>query len=403
VWFRVPWLAGAFALGLLVLGCARLARRAMALADDVRTRAQVTAAGVFAGFVSIASSTLLINGGSRFSHIFVLALFVWALEALLRIASPAPRPKPEDARVWGAVLGACAALLLATRPVDGGGLGVGLFVYFVYALIRRRFALQTVLAVAATFVLLGGITLVILRLQVGTWFTTGYSLNSIIHPWNKFELVTPMPNEWRWGFPFATGSYGWWPCSLAVGLAGLASLGRGGRPLGMMLFLGITPVLVFYAYLNMGRGYDWGYGPRYQMIIMVPMIVGSGVALARLWCARSRVFIGAALAVMLVSTVRLMPLVYPYNYAMVSNENRVNRAIHDANVHNAVVLAQIGTGGVSELDLTQNLPLDMYPNQDVIVAISKTPGLDRCVRAMFPNRAVYRASGGVQVTLQRER
>jgi hypothetical protein len=403
VWIGAPWLAGSFAFGLLVVGLVRLTRRAMASADDVAVRAQVNAAGHLAAFVAILSSTLLINGGSRFSHIFVLTTYVWALEALLRIAAPTPRPTAAEARTWGAVLGACAALLLATRPVDGAGLGIGLFVYFVYAFVRKRVALDTVVAIAVAFALLGGLTLVILRLQLGTWFTTGYSLTSVVHPWQKIEFAAPKANEWRWGFPLATGSYGWWPCSLAVGFGGLASLGRGGRPLSTILFLSLVPVLVFYSYLDMGRGFDWGYGPRYQMVLMIPMVIGSGVALARLWCDRNRAFFGAALAMIVVSTLRLAQLVYPYEYGMVANQSRFNRTIDEAHLHNAIVLATVGAGGVDPLDLTQNLPLDMYPNQDVIIAIARTPSLERCVRDTYPNRALYRASGGTQIALRRER
>ncbi len=414
VWLRVPWLSGAFCFGWVVVGLARLSRRAMALADDgTASPRAVRAAGVCAALATSAGATFLINGGSRFSHLFEIGAFVWALEALLLLASPSSRP--GHPLRWGAVLGGCAALMLATRPVDGGGLGIGLFLYFLYALARQRFAPKTVLAIAGPFVLIGGLTLLILRVQLGKWFTTGYSLTAMIHPWNKFEILAPKPDEWRWGFPLATGSYGWWPVSLAVGFAGLASLGRRGRALNTILFFSLAPVLGFYAYLNLGRGFDWGYGPRYQMILMVPMAVGTGVALARMWRSaatrhgwgRPALTAGGpfavAVAAMILGVVRIAPLVYPYERTAVADENRLERAIRGGDVHHALVLAAPGTGGVDPLDLTQNLPLSLYPHQDVIVAIPRTPELERCVRAAYPDRAVYRASGSLKVSLRREK
>ncbi|HSQ67053.1 MAG TPA: hypothetical protein VLM85_27735 [Polyangiaceae bacterium] len=412
VWLGVPWLAGSFSLGLVVVGFARLGRRTMALADDgTATTREVHAAGVFAALAAALSSTYLINGGSRFPHLFVVANFVWAIEALLHLASP--WSKPSQPLRWAAVLGVCAALLLAIRPVDGAGLGVGLFVYYVYALARRRLSAKSVLVTAAAFTFVGGLTLVILRLQLGKWFATGYALNPIIHPWNKFELIKPKPDEWRWGFPLATGSYGWWPCSLAVGFAGLASLGRRGRWLNIVMLLSLAPVLIFYAYMNLSRGYDWGYGPRYQMVATVPMALGTGVVFARFFgtavarrTARSAFVSGGPLAVAVVATFlclfRTAPLVFPFNYNAVFNQNRLNRAIQAADIHHAVVLAAPGTAGVDALDLTQNLPLDLYPNQDVIVAITRTPALERCVRDHYPDRAMYRASGAQQVSIHRE-
>ena len=409
VWLRAPWLAGSFSFGLLLLGVARLARRAMSLAVDATPR-EVRLAGPWAMGLTIASSTFLINGGSRFPHIFVLAGFVWGLEALFRVTSAKPDP---NAKAWGAVLGVCCALLLATRPVDGAGLGVGLFLYFVYALVRRRVTLATIGAISLPFALISAVTLVVLHAQMGKWFTTAYSLAPLIHPWAKYELVTPKPDEWRWGFPIATGSYGWFPCTLALGLAGLASLGRRGRGLNTTLLFSLAPVLVFYAFINLARGYDWGYGPRYQMVAVVPMILGSGVALARLHASAARRFhgegsasatapLGACFAVIVIGVVRLAPLVYPFNYQMVQNENRLKRAVKDAGVHHALVLAPPGTGGVDSRDLTQNLPLDLYPDQDVLYAVPKTRGLDECVLRNHPGRAVYRASGSQVVRLTRE-
>lgn len=402
---RLPWLAGPTSFGLFAAGVARLARRAMSFAGDgTATSREIVAAGWFAALVTMLSSTLLINGGSRFAHVFVLTCYVWALEALLLLADPELRPTPRRARWWAIVLGVCCGLLLATRPLDGGGLGFGMFLYFVWAVAKRRFDVRTLVTIAIPFALLCGLTLVILRLQLGKWFTTGYSLTSMIHPWTKFAMSKPKPDEWRWGFPLATGSYVWWPCSLALGFAGLAALGRRARALNVMMFVGVTPVIFFYAFLDLGRGYDWGYGPRYRMIAMVPMALGTGVLLARLaYGRRSVAAFGALLAAIFLGVIRIAPLVYPYEYEAVANENRLGIAIQEAGVHHALVIATPGTGAVDPRDLTQNLPLELYPDQDVIIAVAHTPHLEQCVRNLYGDRAIYHATGRQQVVLTPER
>jgi hypothetical protein len=62
---------------------------------------------------------------------------------------------------------------------------------------------------------------------------------------------------------------------------------------------------------------------------------------------------------------------------------------------NAVVLATHGTTAFQAIDLPTNLPIDLYPDQDVIVAIDRQTPLEaaECLRGAFPARKLYTASG----------
>jgi hypothetical protein len=270
-------------------------------------------------------------------------------------------------------------------------------------------------AATAGFAFWAGLALVILRLQLGKWFTTGYSLNSVIYPWNITKYDMPEPNQWKYGLPVATGAYCWWPCSLALGLAGLAMLGGRSLRLVVAIAIGILGYVVYCEWLDVGqRGFDWGYGPRYLMPLIVPMAVGGGVALAplvigarrHLSAGRSAIARGGppALAVFaLVSGwVRIVPLVWPTQAEHTRRHARVATTIADMRLKNAIVLVKPGTSGVEPLDLTTNLPIDLYPNQDVIVAIERSPETVTCMRQAFPGRQVYRASGGEDVRITRD-
>jgi hypothetical protein len=400
VLFGVPWLAGPASLGLLAAGVARLGRRAaqgFPAGTAPPSAVEVRAAGRFAALAIVLGSTMLVNGGSRFPHVFTAALYAWSVEALLTIATPGLGPRQRWG--WGAALGASTSLLLATRPGDGAMLGIGLFAYFVYALARRRIGWRALVGGAIAFGILGGLTLVILRLQLGEWFTTGYSLNPVFYPWNKIGWSLPKPNEYKWGFPLATGSYCWWPCSPAVGLAGLALLRGRAQRMGFVFLLSFVPFEVFYTLLEPGRGFDLGYGPRYFLPLVVPMAVGTGVVLGRLWSAARApdADVGpAAVALMAVilGVVRIAPLVYPHTYADVQVHNRLHEAVARLRPHNAVVFGGPGLNNTDPMDLTENLPLELYPNQDVLFAIDRGPDAVRCVREQYPGRSFYRALPG---------
>ena len=185
----------------------------------------------------------------------------------------------------------------------------------------------------------------------------------------------PKPNEYKWGIPLAAGLYCWWPCAPAVGLAGIAALQGRARRLGFVFCLGVVP-LVFLCTLNeFGRGYDFGYGPRYEFPLVVPMAVGAGVIFADLWmrassrpAAASAAFAASALnlggpfvlalAAVIVGVVRVAPNLYPFTYQDVHLHNRLREAVDAADLHNAIVFGGVGLNTTDPLDLTENLPLD---------------------------------------------
>jgi hypothetical protein len=418
VMVHAVWLAGPASLGLLAAGIMRLARRGAAGFSKGATpplRTEVRAAGRFAAALTLLASTVLINGASRYPHIFEAAMFAWSIESLLALASPAPT-NVTGARIreyqwrWGTALGASTSLMLAARPGDGMTLGFGLFLYFVYALARRRVPWRGLAGAAAVFTFVIGLTLVILRLQLGKWLTTGYSLTEVFYPWAKVAWSWPKPDEYKWGITLGTGSYCWWPCSPAVGLAGLAALRGRAQRMGFIFFFGILPFVAFYTASEFGRGFALGYGPRYALPAVVPMAVGGGVVFAQLWTyARSTAVDRSALAAagpaalaitaVLLGVARIAPLVYPFTFADVQNHNRLHEAIAKAGLENALVFANLGLSDTDPMDLPENLPLELYPNQDVLIAVDHNPEETRCVRRMHPTRRFYRAIPGYPIRI----
>lgn len=405
---RSVWLAGPASLGLLAAAVSRLGRRAAAgfsAGTEPPSWAHVRASGRFAVLATLLGAGVLINGGSRYPHIFVAAAFAWSIEALLTISTD--RIGATDQWRWGGLLGASAAILLAARPADGCTLGIGLFAYFCYALARRRMGVRAVGACAIAFSAIGGLTLVILRLQLGRWFRTGYSLTPSLYPWTGFAMSIPEPNAYKWGIPIATGSYCWWPCSPAVGLAGLASLRGRSQRMSFIFFFSCVPFVVFYTLVTMGRGFDLGYGPRYSIPCVVPMAVGTGLALSYLWsAARARwaavpaLHAGGpaaiALAAVFIGVVRIAPLIYPLTFADVQNHNRLHEALAPLKLRNAVVFAGGAWTNTDAMDFPENLPLDFYPNQDLLIAVDRGPELVKCVREIYPTRSFYRAIPGLR-------
>jgi hypothetical protein len=410
VWIRSVWLAGPFSLGLLTVAVARLTRRAAAGVKHGVTRAsaaEIKAAGTFAALSTVTASTLLINGGSRFPHVYVAALFAVSLEATCAVVHDDLGPRGQW--IAGAILGAATSLMLATRPGDGGMLGTGIFLYFVYSLVRRRVPWRAFAGAFLAFALFGGFTLITLRLQLGRWFTTGYSLTEDFHPWSKFRWSVPPKNMFRSGFPLAVGSYCWWPLAPALGIAGLACVRGRGKPIAFMLAVGTMALIALYTMQEQGRTMDWGYGPRYQLPSVVAMAVGGGVLLARLWraaIARAETLrplaragpAALALAAAVVGVVRIAPLVYPYNHEVVHAKQNLFEAIRRDHLHNAIVFVTYGSGVSDARDVTQNWPLELYKN-DVIVAIEFAPNAVKCMRDHYPDRRFYRTSGKQDISL----
>jgi hypothetical protein len=410
---HLVWLAGPASLGLLAAGVGRLARRAasgFSKGSDPPPRAEVRAAGRFAAGLTLLSSTVLINGGSRYPHVFVAAMFAWSVEALLTISTNESPPMPVKRQwQWGATLGSAAVLMLAARPGDGATLGVGLFLYFAYALVRRRMPWRAIAGAAIPFAAIGALTLVILRLQLGRWFVTGYSLASDLYPWAKVAWSLPKPDEYKTAITLATGAYCWWPLAPSVGMAGIAAMRGRAQRIGFVFFFGVVPLVILYTLQEMGRTFSMGYGPRYLFPAVVPMAVGGGVVFGQLWTyARSAAVDRSALAAagpavlaltaVLLGVVRIAPLIYPFAFADSQNHNRLHEAIAKAGLENALVFASASLTDTDPMDLPENLPPELYPNQDVLIAVDHNPDETQCVRRMNPTRTVYRALPGMPGT-----
>ena len=143
--------------GILAIALARLSRRvASGLGGTPAASARIVSiAGVLGPALAFLGPSLLLNGASRFSHTMVLACFAWSIESLCMMCDRGVAHRP--ARGYGFLLGSALALGLATRPADGGLLAVGVFLYFVWALYRRRLRWNALLAAAIGFACFGGL------------------------------------------------------------------------------------------------------------------------------------------------------------------------------------------------------------------------------------------------------
>lgn len=416
----VTWLSAPVCFGVMVVGIARLARslaRSMGPGDDSTTPAVVAAAGIWAAVVAGVGMMTLINAASRYSHIFVVALYAWNLESLAQISTPGRDFKKRWP--WGLTLGASAALMLATRPADGVLLGTGIAVVFVGFLVRRRVDegarggprnaslvdLGTTVVAAGGFAFVGLLVLSILRLQLGVWFKTGYSIGAVIYPWAAVHNTLPAPNEWKYGLPLASGAYCWWPGSIPLALAGLVTVRGRARDIVLVFAVGFAIFIGYYETVTVARGVDWGYGPRYLLPIIVPLSVGSGLALAPMGvAARSRTLggrvafeRGAPWVLAIVAIVSVWVSIVPLVWATVTDHTKRHAALSDAisaaHLKNAIVMFRAGITSADALDLTTNLPIDLYPNQDVLIAHEGSPDIRACLRAAFPTRTLYSATG----------
>jgi hypothetical protein len=384
----IAWLASPVCFGALIVAVARLGRRA---GGD--------AAGRIAAVTAMCGACTLLNAGSRYCHVFVAACFAWGVEAICATRRDTPRRSQWH---WGFLLGTTTSLALCTRPQDGGLLFLGPFVYLTYALLRRRIGLHLVAAAIGPFITICGLTLIILRLQLGEWFKTGYSIAPLFFWWTKAVYDVPAMDAWKYGLPFMTASYSFFPIAPAFAVAGLLILGR---RLSFMFTVGIVGHLAFYTAAAFGRYGDFGYGPRYYLVLIVPMAIGAGVLLAPLWneyrarriapvlASQDGPALLAACAVLL-GVARIAPLMYPFAHDQLHIRSALTRAIERDGIHHAVVTVRQGdTGGGPLLD-AQNDPFD--PAQDVIVL---SPDDLSCSRELYRDRKFYWATGQEEVTL----
>jgi hypothetical protein len=395
-------LAGPVIGGIMAVGIARLSRRlASGLGSTPESSERIiTIAGVIGPLFAVLGPSMLLNAASRFSHTMVCACFVWATESLCVVSDRGA----TGGRAWryGLLLGSAAALCVATRPAEGVFLGAGVFLYFLWAARDRRITWRAFVGTSLGFAAFAGLTLIILRLQLGAWFQTGYTIAPSIHPEAALRLSPPQPNQWKYGLPLAWGSYVWWPAAPALGIAGLlrALAGRERRVAFMLLF-GPLLVLVFYFFVEFHRYSDDGLGPRYYLVHVIPMAVGGAALLAPIL---DRVARGAhgpftwlrrvapaalALAAVVVGVARIAPLVYPTGVAEYKYTTAPLRGARNLGLKNAIVMITPGHATAHETNLAQNPPLD--PNPDVLFLIRRSKADEACARRNFPGRTWYRA------------
>jgi hypothetical protein len=396
-------LAGPVMAGIAALGIGRLSRRLAAGLGSTPelSRRTMAIASVLGPFCALLGPSMLLNGASRFSHTMVCACFAWAIESLCVLSDA----NNSRARTWfsGIALGSAAALMLATRPTDGATLGVGIFAYFVWVAFRRRIGVRGWAGTALGFAAFGGLTLVILRLQLGAWFQTAYVLAPSIHWEAKFILSLPQPNELKFGVPLATGSYSWWPAAPALGIAGLirALAGRE-RRVAFMLLVGGSALLGFYYFVQFGRGTDDGLGPRYHLPLVVAMAAGGAALLAPLfaqlslrkmvaprawlWSLLSSLSLAAAI---IYGVASIAPLYYPVAYREYHYSTAPFRGARNIGLKNAIVWIIEGQTTETESNMAQNSPMD--PNPDVLFLIRHSKADEVCARKHYPGRTWYRA------------
>jgi hypothetical protein len=396
------WIAAPVSHGLMAFGVARLARRVHS-GTGPASEESVTA-GVIAAAVASVGASALLNAASRFPHTFVAACFVWSIESACAVTYGRAEGDQSARPPWrmSLVLGLSLGWMIATRPIDGLLLGVGVFVHLTIAFVRgKRRGAVLVAVVPACLVL--GMTVVLLRLQVGEWFATGYSLTATVRPWAKLALSLPSRADFVLSLPLDTGSYCWWPCAPALGLAGLVGAPRHARAAVWMLASGAFFLCAFYFFVNYPREHYWGYGPRYHLPAIVAMAVGGGQLLAPLVTslrgARRIPFALAAVAVV-VGTVFVATRIYPPAHAEVRRRSAPSRAIVRERIHNAVVFVTYGDVDAPPTSLTQNLA---EPNPDVLVLIDRSPMDRECIARTFPGRALYHAVGHHEAILIRSK
>ena len=393
------WLAGPTMAAIAAVGVARLSRRvATGLGRTSQESARIVAvAGPLGAACAMLGPSMLLNGASRFPHVMVCACFVWAIESLCILCDGVESRRAA----WrhGAVLGAAVALGIAARPADGALVAVGVALYAAWALWRGKLPHAAVPSAALGFLLFAGLTAVILRLQLGTWFKTGYSIAASIRPEAVLKFSFPGPRHLKEAVPLATGSYTWWPAAPALGVAGLLQALHGKeRRTAFMLLVGGFAQHTFYFFVAFGRAGDNGLGPRYLLPLVVPMAAGGAALLAPLlaaaWERRQTSLREAGPAlVALVSAVAgvalVVPLVYPVAREEYANLTAPVRGAARLGLKHAVVAIEPERVSAHPTNLAQNAPMD--PNPDVLFLIRRSAADEACARAHFPGRDWYHA------------
>lgn len=390
VWMRAVWLGGPVTLGLLAVAVARLARQA-ALRGSFG-RADVLRAGWLAAGVTLLSSTVLINGGSRFPHLLVAALFAFVAENALVLARSRGF---REAFPRALLLGSTAGYLVLVRAPDACVLAVGPLLYLAIATVRRRTHWSTIPLAALASIPWLVFLFVTAHAQLREWGVLPYQLTTTFYPWNVVGFSLPPAHHWKWSFPLAWGAYCWFPLTPALGIVGMALMTRERWTRGVAFTLGFSALasMTFYGLLTLGRGGDFGYGPRYQLVLVVPMAVGAALLLLRV-LTRMAAPMRALVRTALVTTVATGVLLLSCEQLMSANSlltrvTAVEREVKAQGLRRAVVIVTKSAAFYGPMDLTRNYPIELYDPEVIFANENET----MCLREAFADRTFFKAVG----------
>jgi hypothetical protein len=300
---------------------------------------------------------------------------------------------------WAVGLGTSSALLLATRPLDGAALGAPVALFFVWGVVRRRITPRLVLATAAPFAVVGGAVVVVLRLQVGKWFATGYTTAERIRdlPGPHFSLPTAVETVNSLGLDKALSW--WWPAIPAVAIVGIVMLWRRDSLVSVSLVAGaVLHTLAYTLASYMREGEDSGYSPRYHLPVIVVVAVFTSALIVELARSARWMISGVMVASVAVGTLAIATTTYPLFHRWLHEKRAIVRAIEETHPHHALILVHDGDIAVQPWDATQNLPSDLDP--DVLIATDFRAGDDlACARRRYADRAWFEAKGQHDVVL----
>jgi hypothetical protein len=181
------------------------------------------------------------------------------------------------------------------------------------------------------------------------------------------------------------------------------------------LVLGSIAVLIcgIYSSVNLNRHADWGYGPRYELVTIVPLSIFTGVALAAV-VSRFRLpssgrpsldalvaKVGAswrfalATGMIVYGTWVIGSLLYPVAMTEIRLNSAPFKAIEAARLRHAV--AVFTRTAEDPADLTQNLA--SHTNPDVVYLIERSGPELECGRRLYADRKWYRVSGSEPVQI----
>jgi hypothetical protein len=395
----VVWLAAPFLLGITVAGTARLARRVVS-GDPAASEREVRVAGTLAAICVMVGPSMVLNAASRFPHVMVCAAYVWGIEAACALLESTGRARVR----WAIVTGSSLALMGTARPSDGVFLSVAPLAWLAYHFFRsRRVGVRDIALIAVGAAAFIVPFVLVLHAQVGRWFVSPYTLMSTTE---KVYLLWPHRDEWRWGFPLATGAYSWWPCAPALAVAGSVLARRSGRAPAWMLTVGSLLLASFYVLLTFARNETYNaYGPRFHLPLVPALAVLGAAFLSRLWrepsgwLARS-----SAIAALAGGTAVVASQVYPGVYSEIWWKAAPLLLAQEAGLHHAAVLSEdysfedghsmnVGQPANAQ-DTAHNLPSE--PNPDLLLlavvdgAVQKVaPAEAECLLTHYPDRHWY--------------